>query len=169
MALVTPLLLALLFGSVELGNFFLSEHALAKQVRDGARFAARLPLKDTYNCSADPTTVFADADASTQIVNVTETGAVSGTGFPRWTPAYWNRTCGTETATVTVTIRCVPKADIDTEDNGFTGLYTALDGDIPVAKVAGRVRYQSVLSALGFTGATNICLRADSEAAVQGI
>jgi hypothetical protein len=166
MALVTPLLLALLFGSVEMGNFFMSEHALAKQVRDGARYAARLSLSSSYSC---PGTVFEDPNATSDIINVTETGAVSGTGFPRWRPEYWARTCGDDTQPVTVTIRCVPKSDIDTGDTGFTGVYTGLDGDIPVAKVTGRVKYQSVLSQLGFTGATNICLQADSEAAVQGI
>src|SRR5690348_6628430 len=87
MALVTPLLLALLFGSVELGNFFMSEHALEKQVRDGARYAARLPLAAAYSC---PNVVFADAGATNNIINVTETGAVSGTGFPRWAPSIWN-------------------------------------------------------------------------------
>ena len=37
MALVAPLLLAILFGSVELGNYFMNEHELIKAVRDGAR------------------------------------------------------------------------------------------------------------------------------------
>ena len=44
MALVTPLLLALMLGSVELGNFFMDQHALTKQVRDGARYASRLAI-----------------------------------------------------------------------------------------------------------------------------
>ena len=35
MALVTPLLLLILFGSVELGNYFMDEHTLVKAVRDG--------------------------------------------------------------------------------------------------------------------------------------
>src|SRR5215217_7313983 len=46
MALVLPLLLALMFGSLELGDYFLSEHVLLKGVRDGAVYAARqdIPL-----------------------------------------------------------------------------------------------------------------------------
>ena len=36
MALVAPLLLALLFGSVELGKYFLDQHVVVKAVRDGA-------------------------------------------------------------------------------------------------------------------------------------
>ena len=168
MALVAPLLMALLFGSVELGNLFMSEHALEKQVRDGARYAARLALNDTYSCTTDPATVFADPDASTHIINVTKTGAVSGTGFPRWDSTYWDRNCNGQTPTVAVSIRCVPKDDIDTGATGETGIYTGLDGDIPVVTVSGAVKYWSVLSRLGFN-ATNICLKAESEAAVQGL
>jgi len=166
MALVTPLLLALLFGSVELGNFFMSEHALEKQVRDGARYASRLALAKTYSC---PGAVFADPNARNDIINVTETGAVSGTGFPRWDASYWARTCGSDTQTVTVTVSCVSKDDIDTGGTGDTGIYTALTGnDIPVVTVSARVKYFSALSTLGFN-ATNLCMTAESKAAVQGV
>ena len=41
MALVTPLLMALMFGSFELGNYFYTSHIVAKAVRDGARYASR--------------------------------------------------------------------------------------------------------------------------------
>jgi Flp pilus assembly protein TadG len=165
MALVTPLLLALLFGSVELGNFFMSEHALEKQVRDGARYASRLALADPYTC---PTAVFADPNATNDIINVTETGAVSGTGFPRWDASYWARTCGGDAQTVTVTVSCVNKGDIDTCGTGDTVIYTGLSGDIPVVTVSARVKYFSALSALGFN-ATNLCMTAESKAAVQGV
>lgn len=165
MALVTPLLLTLLVGSVELGNFFMTEHVLIKQVRDGARYASRLALSGTYAC---PGTVFADANATSEIVNVTETGAVSGTGFARLGPAYWARTCAGDTAPVSVSFTCVPKTDIDTQGSGETGIYTALNGDIPVVTVTARVKYQSVLSTIGFTVADR-CMTAESKSAVQGI
>lgn len=167
MALVMPMMLALLFGSVELGNLFLDEHALSKQVRDGARFASRLELSETYDCDT-PATVFADADATTKIINVTKEGVVTGSGKPRWS-SYWTRTCTGEAQTLTVSIRCVPKADIDKDDSGNTGIYTSLDGtEIPVVMVEGAVRYRSVLASLGFN-ATNLCLRAESEVPVQGL
>jgi Flp pilus assembly protein TadG len=168
MALVAPLLLVLMFGSVELGNLFMDQHALEKQVRDGARFGARLPLSATYSCSADPSTVFQDADAATQITNVTEKGAVAGAGFPRWGSGYWARNCTGATQTVTVTVRCVDKSDIDTDNTGKTGVYTTLNGAIPVVVVSGAVKYRSVLGSLGFPSA-NICVRAQSEAAVVGL
>jgi Flp pilus assembly protein TadG len=165
MAFVTPFLLALLFGSVELGNLFLDEHALEKQVRDGARFASRMELSTTFSC---PDSVFQDPDATTKIINVTKNAAVSGTGNPRWT-SYWNRNCTGKAETVTVNIRCVPKNQIDTDDSGNTGIYSSLSGTtIPVVQVAGAVKYRSVLATLGLD-ATNVCLQADSETAVQGL
>ena len=165
MALVAPLLIVLMFGAAEVGNLFMDQHALDKQVHDGARFAARLELNSAYDC---PDTVFAAADADDQIVNVTKNGAVSGDGNPRWDSSYWARQCGTDPS-VSVAIRCVAKSDIDTDDSGYTGVYTSLAGmDIPVVTVSAAVRYRPVLAALGIQD-TNICLRAQSEAAVQGL
>jgi Flp pilus assembly protein TadG len=169
MALVTPFLLALLFGSVELGNLFMDEHALEKQIRDGARYASRLTVSDDYSCSADPSTVYQDgAAAADEIINVTKNGAVSGNTTARWT-SYWNRNCDGKAQTVSVSIRCVDKDQIDTTASGNTGIYTSLPGtEIPVVKVSGAVKYRSVFALLGFD-ATNVCLQADSEAAVQGL
>lgn len=165
LALSIPIMLTLMFGSLELGNLFLDEHALSKQVRDGARFAARMEVDDDYAC---PGSVFQDADYQTKIINVTKNGVVSGSGKPRWNSYYWSRTCNNATPTVSVSIRCVAKDDIDTDDTGHTGIYTSLDGPIPVVKVSGAVKYRSILAAIGFD-ATNVCLRAESEAAVAGI
>jgi Flp pilus assembly protein TadG len=165
LAMVIPLMLTLMFGSLELGNLFLDEHALTKQVRDGARFASRLELSSTYDCSGGD--IFAASDYDTQIINVTKNGAVTGTGTPRWT-SYWDRTCDNGKPVVEVTTRCVPKTAIDTDDDGHTGIYTSLAGtDIPVVKVTANVQYRSVLSAIGID-ATNVCLSAESEAAVAG-
>ena len=165
LALVAPILLAVMFGSVEVGNFFADEHALAKQVRDGARFASRLELATAYSC---PSAVFQDGDATTKIVNVTKNGVVTGSGSPRWTD-YWDRTCTGQSQTLSVTVRCVPKSEIDTVTDGPTGIYTTLPGTtIPVVKVSAQVRYRSVLAALGLNAA-NLCLQAQSESAVQGI
>ena len=71
MVLVLPFLLVLMFGSAEMGNYFLDEHGLVKQVRDGARYASRIPLEANYTC---PNTV--NPAAKTLIENVTKTGTV---------------------------------------------------------------------------------------------
>ena len=55
MALVAPMLITLMFGSFELGNYFLSEHALAKAVRDGARYATRIAVTN-YSCPSGSAT-----------------------------------------------------------------------------------------------------------------
>lgn len=166
LALVTPLLLILMFGSFELGNLFLDQHALEKQVRDGARYAARLTISKTYAC---PGNVFEDTGYATKVINVTKTGAVSGTGSPRWPTAYWARTCASGNPTVAVSLRCVNKNQIDTANNGVTGIYSSLPGTtIPVVKVSAEVKYRSLLSMIGFN-ATNVCMTAESEAPVQGL
>lgn len=164
MVLVTPFLVVILFGTVELGNLMLDEHSLEKQVRDGARYASRLTISNAYSC---PGTVFADPDAEANIIKVTKDGVVSGTGSPRWTD-YWDRKCASGDDTLTVSVRCVAKSDVDTGGTGNTGLYSSLPGtDIPVVTVAGEVQYRSVMSTLGWD--SDICLHAESEAAVQGV
>jgi len=166
LALVMPLLLILMFGSVELSNLFMDQHALEKQVRDGARYGARLTISKSYAC---PGTVFEDTGYATKIINVTKTGAVSGTGNPRWPTSYWARTCSSGNPTVAVTLRCVDKTQIDTAGDGVTGIYSSLPGTtIPVVKVSAEVKYRSLLAMVGFN-ATNVCMTAESEAPVQGL
>jgi hypothetical protein len=157
MAMVLPFLLVLMFGSAELGNYFLDEHAATKAVRDGARYASRLPLAAAYNC---PDTIFEDPDSDLHIKNVTRTGTIDGTGPGRFDASYWSRNCGAATDTIIVSIRCVSNDDYD-------GIYTSLDGDIPIVKVSAAVGYRSVLGSLGLPTA-DVCLRAESESPVVG-
>src|SRR5215208_2965454 len=73
MAMVLPLLLVLICGSVELGNYFLDEHRLVKAVRDGARYAARQNISHFTGCTGNPGgTVVADTQ------EVVMTGLLSG-------------------------------------------------------------------------------------------
>ena len=155
MVLVLPFLLVLMFGSAEMGNYFLDEHGLVKQVRDGARYASRIPLEANYTC---PNTV--NPAAKTLIENVTKTGTVGGTATGRFDSDYWARTCTGVAEPITVSIRCVSNDDYD-------GIYQSLEGDIPIVKVTAAVSYRSVLGSLGLPTA-NLCLRAESEMAVVG-
>ena len=157
MAMILPFMLALLFGSIEAGNYFLSEHAVVKQVRDGARFASRLPLVENYSCG--PASV--EADAVTKIVNVTRTGSVNGAAVGRLPATVWDAPCAGATSGVDVTVRCMPYDD-------FPGIYRGLEDDIPVVKVAADVEYPSVLGQLGFM-TSGLCLRAESEIPVSGL
>ena len=156
MALVVPLLLVIMMGSLELGNYFLSEHAITKQVRDGARFASRLPLETNYTC---PGTV--GSTAATKIANVTKTGTVSGSGELRFSATNWADQCAATSPALQVSLRCVDKTL-------YGGVYQGLASDIPVVKVAAAIKYNSVLNSIGFDS-TSLCLRAESEAPVVGL
>jgi hypothetical protein len=157
MAMVLPFLLVLMFGSAELGNYFLDEHGLVKQVRDGARYGARLPLEANYTCPAGTVS----AGAQTLITNVVQTGTTDRSQNGRFSDGYWARNCGGGGApTLTITVRCVDKDD-------YSGIYSSLVGDIPVVKVSAAISYRSILDTLGLPTA-NLCLRAESEAPVIG-
>lgn len=155
--MIAPLLIVMMAGAMEIGNFFLTQHAVTKQVRDGARYASRLPLSEDYACPSD---VFADADANTNIIKVTKSGAVNGTDNPRFGTAFW-AACSGSPEPVSVSIRCVPKDD-------YAGIYATLDGAIPVVTVSADVAYPSLLGTLGFPTAS-LCVHADSEVPVAGL
>ena len=154
MALISPLLITLMFGSMELGNYFLNEHAVAKAVRDGARYAARIPISN-YTCTSGSGTG-SITGGETAIKNLTRTGSINGQATPRL--GYW-----TAASTITVSVRCVAKAS-------YGGTFTTLIGDIPVVKVKADVPYAngSLFKYVGFTS-NGLYLRSESEATVMGI
>lgn len=173
MALVAPMLIGLMFGSFELGNYFMSEHAVAKAVRDGARFASRLPAS-TYICPAGGAdgsagsfaTGTAAVLAQSQIKNVTRTGSIVDDPVnvpPRL--RYW--TAAQESAplpngspiTLTVTCRLA---------STYTGIFSGIEGNVPVITVAANVHYPSLLGQLGLSG-TNLRLQSQSQVPVMGI
>ena len=51
MALMLPILFALLFGGLEAGHYFWREHQVVKAAREGARFAGRQPMA-SFDCTA---------------------------------------------------------------------------------------------------------------------
>lgn len=151
MALITPLLMVIMFGSFELGNYFYSEHVVAKAVRDGARFASRaLPLNIPCASGSFPTSI---VDSTKEI---TRTGQVSG-GAERL--AGW-------TANSTVEVLPVPKTT-----GGFvgSGIYAARATDVCVVQVKATVPYTPLLSTVGLADANTLMLNATSEAPVVGI
>jgi len=160
LALLLPLLILLMFGTLELGNLFMAQHALSKQVRDGARYASRLPLASDYSCSSSPSDVFEDYDEG-RVVNVTQTGTVDGSRPGNLNSEQWASVCSGNS--VDVTVRCVAKGTT------YAGIYAALPGDIPVVKVAADIGYLPILAnAIGFNNAS-ICLTAEAEAPVIGL
>lgn len=160
MALVTPLLLIIMFGSVELGNFFMSEHALVKSVRDGARYAARQSFTNFSGCSTTAASV--PAGLANDVKTLVRKGSLDNSAadrLPNWSSA---------DATFSVTVSC----DTSTGGQTFGGIYqgnnvgTANAG--PVVIVSASVPYRPVLASYGFTG-VGLSLSANQQAAVTGI
>lgn len=146
MALVTPLLIILMFGAFELGNYFLSEHVVVKAVRDGARYAARQAFSN-YTC---PSTV--NTTMRTNVQELTRTGKVTG-GTARlrgWT----------NNSTVTVAITC------QAVGTTYSGVYNGMT-NIPVVTVTASVPYDPLFNSLGFTS-SSLLLNAESQSAVMG-
>lgn len=147
MALVAPLLLVLMFGSFELGKYFLDEHTVAKAVRDGARYAARRSFSDYSGCAVA-------GDVETKARNLTRTGQIADGGTARL--PYW-----TNPATITVSVSC------DTSGS-YKGIYTGNAAGAPVVTVNASVPYTPLLGAIGFD-TNGLALNAKSQAAVTGI
>jgi Flp pilus assembly protein TadG len=149
MALSLPLLIALLFGAFELGNYFMTEHIVVKAVRDGARYAARRPYSDYTGCTPSGSVV-----ADTQ--NVTRTGQVASGGEPRF--ASWS-----DPDSITVSAEC------DTSGSyADSGVFVNSPDGAPVVTVAATVPYTPLFAQMGIAKAT-LHLNAKSEAAVTGI
>ena len=152
MAMVTPMLLALMFGGLEAGHYFWSEHKAIEAVRDGARYASRQPI--ALLCANDAATI-------ANIKNMTRTGTLSSTAVPVVTG--W-----TNNNQVTVTPRCAASEYLN------TGIYTTNIGSNGVATGATvtvattSLAYPSLFKALsGIT--TSYTLNAWSSGAVIGI
>ena len=145
LVLALPFMFALMFGAMEAGHFFWTQHKIVKSVRDGARFATRIDVAELC-----PST---DAAVLSDIRNVTATGQVSSGGVakvPGWNPA-----------NVTVTVSCSSFVD--------TGIYADLGDNGPLVTVSsGAVQYPSILASLGFID-NSYYLSARSSAAVMGI
>lgn len=152
MVLVTPLLLALMFGAAELGNYFMNEHTLVKAVRDGARYAARQSFSNYTSCSGSPGGTVVD-----DTKNVVMYGYRSG-GSSLLTP-------NIDADDITVTTSCTTSAG----GQDMEGIYSGRAGTgAQIVTVSATVDYLSVWGAFGFSGAGKQ-LNAEAEAAVTGI
>jgi Flp pilus assembly protein TadG len=141
MALVTPLLVAILFGTMEAGYYFWNEHIVVKAVRDGARFAGRQPFAK-FSCTG-----VNDTALETSIKNLTRTGKLTGGT---------SRVVGWTDAQVSVTASCL---------SGQGGMYASYAGSAPRVTVSTTVTYQPLFRVLVFR---NIKLIASAQSPVMG-
>src|SRR5690242_18914531 len=134
MALVMPLLLVILFGSVELGNYFMNEHSLVKAVRDGARFAARQSFANYAGCSGSP---------GGTVVTDTQNVVMYGyrTGSTVLTP-------NINASDITVTTSCATSVG----GQNMSGIYSGRASGAQKVIVSATVDYRSVIGSLGFRG-----------------
>jgi Flp pilus assembly protein TadG len=159
MALVAPLLIGLLFGSVELGHYFWHEHVVVKAVREGARFAARQQLSNFVTSSVGCLSAPASA-VETRTKNLVRTGTIADGGSPRI--GYW-----TSADTINITVACSASAG----DQDMTGIYNGVTYagaavGAPVVTVTATVPYTTLF---GLTFGSGYSLQASQEAAVMGI
>lgn len=150
-ALSLPMMLILMFGGLEAGHFFWTEHKLVKAVRDGARYAARLDVNslcDAANNEIANAAIYADIRA------VTNTGLPASAGAAAKVPT-WNA------ADVDVDVRC--------GEFMSAGIYSQLGRAGPIVIVSsGPVQYPSLFEALGAI-TSDINISAESSAAVTGL
>ena len=151
MVLVMPILMILLFGSVELGNYFMSEHAVQKGVRDASRYAARLPLE----LLTDGTCALGDAEVQDQIRRVARTGDPDEGTDPRL--GMWD-----SDDTVELTLDC---PDVTYSDDG---LYSEFPFGAANINVEATVPYQPLFGFIPLGGDDGVLLVARSQAAVFG-
>jgi Flp pilus assembly protein TadG len=150
MALVLPVLLALMFGSVELGNYFMNEHSLVKAVRDGARFAARQNFSTYTACSGEP-----GGSTVSDTKNVVINGYLSGGAAI---------TPNISASDITVETACSASSGGQT----MLGIYRGRATGAQIVTVSATVDYRSVLGLMGFSG-FGLTLNASSQAAVTGL
>jgi hypothetical protein len=156
MALVAPLLVTILIGSVELGSYFYNEHILTKAVRDGARYAARQPFVNYSACAGEPTgTVGAETRA------LVRTSLLAG-GSDRFAEV--------DDADIDLEISCETTADpISGSTENLSGIYKYQPSGAPIVTVTAAVPYTPVIGApFGFSG-SGFTLNASQQAAVAGI
>jgi len=147
MALVTPFLAILMFGSFETGKYFLDAHIVQKAVRDGARFASRQSFTG-MPCGGP-------AANEGNIKDVVRFGKINPATNDQPRLYYW-----TNSATITVTIACDGTAAYTNK-----GLYTAVTGGARRVTINATVPYTSLLG-MRFGGAA---INANSQSAVMGI
>jgi len=153
LALVLPFVLVLILGTLEGANYFYAEHKVAKGVRDGARYAARLAFSN-YDCGTNTIS----GTALTQIRNITRTGYPDADN-PVFSGADNPVIAGWTAANVTATLNCA---------TGQGGLYAAVSGNAPRVRVNASVPYPALFIGSAIDP-TAIRLRAVAESAVMGI
>lgn len=166
MALVTPLLILLLAGLVEMGYYFYAEHRLIEGVRDAARYAARQPYSNYSSCpsGSGSTTIASGTTLHTETRNVAKTGDPDAASTV--TGRLWGWEADTSDADFTMSYQCFTSVTDGTTTTPVGGIWLFAPGGAPVVTVAATVPHQSIFAAFGIN--IPIELNARQQAAVAG-
>lgn len=146
-ALILPLLIILMFVGSEASFFALTQHRLTEGVRNGARYASRLPIDKVCSGASE---VLADPELA-EIKLLTRTGQLADAAA-RATVKDW------DDSEVTVDVAC--------ESFVSTGIYEKLGAAGPMVTVrATNVPYPSLFNLLGGLSA-QVSLNAKSNSVV---
>jgi Flp pilus assembly protein TadG len=173
MAMLIPVLLALLFGSVELGNYFYNEHKLLKGVRDGARYAARQQFSNYASCSGSAPTSGTAGSVYENTKLLVRKGKLSSTAtdlLPNWAGVAASCTGTTTAGCFDVTMSCSATLSDVATGNSITlgGIYTNSAG-APTVVVNTKLPYYSILGKVFGFDSRGIYLNARQSAAVAGL
>ena len=152
MAFVLPLLLMIMFGAAEIGNYFMNEHGLVKAVRDGARYAARQSFGNYTACNGSP---------GGAVVQNTKNIVLKGYLDPNKGTTI---TPNLQAADISVTTSCATTAG----GQNMTGIYQGRVTGAQIVTVSATATYQPIVASLGFRS-VGIRLNASSQAAVMGV
>lgn len=172
LALLTPLLLAILFGSVELGNYFYNEHKLVKAVRDGARYAARQRFANYSACTGGVPTAGTAGTVYENTKLLVRKGKLDTTAndlLANWSGVTSTCTGSPAGGCFEVTMSCTTQLTDASGNLTLGGIYTNETTGAPTVVVNARLPYRSVLgTTLGFDS-IGIFLNARQSAAVAGL
>ena len=160
MALALPILMALFFGSVELGNYFQSQHVLVKGLRDGAVFVARQDISK-FNCTTGAIDSGVVAEAK-KLIQKSILDNAADDRLPLWA----------NTTTYSFGVACPTSVSITsgstTTTTGMGGIYVANSNRAPVVTINVSMPYRLLMSGWGLTP-ISLKLNATQQAVVMGI
>ena len=167
MALVVPLLLALVTGTTEVGNYFMDSHILAKGVRDGARWAARQNFNQYSGCNGTAASVPTPGVAGSVNANaklIVRKGSLNANDSDLL--PYWDDS----NTSFSVTMACATTAGSSGTTMGgiYIGNGTGTADVAPAVTVTATLPYRPILASFGFKG-TGISITATQQAAVTGV
>lgn len=154
MALLTPLFVLLLLGSLELGRYFYHEHKLVQAVRDAARWAGRQPFAAFPACGS---TVNSSDNLYTRSMQIARTGQPNGglDRLPLW---------GHASTQFTMTTVCSTSGG----GTAYKGIYNGSADGARLIRIDASLPYNAMFRLPGLGGA-GLRLNARQEAAVMGI